>query len=77
MCAKTGPGGPGEERSGPLLGPILFALFYSVQSYTHTHTHTHTHTLFPCSHTHPKVVIYMVVCSLVGILVHFSQDLGP
>ena len=34
MCAKTGPGGPSEERSGPLLGPILLALFYSIQSYT-------------------------------------------
>ena len=34
MCAKTGPGGPSEERSGPLLGLILFALFCSVQSYT-------------------------------------------
>ena len=55
MCAKTGPGGPSEERSGPLLGLILFALFCSVQSYTHTHTHTHI--LFPCSRTQPKVAI--------------------
>lgn len=48
MCAKTGHWGSSEEKSAPFLGPVLFALFYSI------HAHTHTVPLFThssqCSH---------------------------